>query len=139
MAQSQVKLDTKFDVLQYPIVDLSGYLTDQKTAFADCQVVAGLLKKFGFLCVKDPRVNHEQNDEFLNMMEKYYGQRDEIKEKDVRKEAFYQVGLTPTHMERARNRCELITKLDRMEKPLTICPPGLFFAHLFNISCIYHL
>jgi isopenicillin N synthase-like dioxygenase len=139
MAKSKVKSDPKFDLLQYPIVDLSGYLTDQKTASTECQTVAYLLKKFGFICVKDPRVNNKHNDEFLDMMEKYYEQSDEIKAKDIRKEVFYQVGLTPARIELARNRCELIANLDRTEKPLTICPPGTFLLanfskRLFNIN-----
>jgi len=126
MAKSNEKSEAKFELLQYPIVDLSGYLTDPKTAANECQTIANLLNKFGFLCVKDPRVNDKHNDTFIDMMEKYYEQSDEIKAKDIRKEASYQVGLTPTRMERARNRCERVSTLDRTEKPLTVCPPGAF-------------
>lgn len=132
MVNSQAKADRKFDFLEYPVVDLSSYLTGQTTALTECQTVANLLHKFGFLCVKDPRVNYKHNDEFIDMMEKYYEQKDEIKAKDIRKEASYQVGLTPTHMELARNHCELAAKLDKTERPVTICPPGIFFACLFS-------
>jgi hypothetical protein len=124
MAEVEVKLDEISGLLQYPIVDLSAYLTDQKNASVDCQTVADLLHKFGFLCVKDPRVNHTHNDKFIDMMETYYDQNDEIKAKDMRKELFYQVGITPVHTERARDRGDVIAKLDTTEKPLTISPPG---------------
>jgi isopenicillin N synthase-like dioxygenase len=124
MTKVQIKQDETFEDVQFPIVDLSFYLNDQKNAYEDCKIVADLLHKFGFLCVKDPRVNDVHNDRFLDMLEKYYEQSDEIKAKDIRKEVFYQVGLTPTHIERARDRCDFIEKLDRTEKPLTICPPG---------------
>jgi hypothetical protein len=132
MAKSQVQSDAKFELLQYPIVDLFGYLMDQKAAYTECQTVANLLNKFGFLCVKDPRVNDKHNDKFIDMMEKYYERSDEIKAKDIRKEVSYQVGLTPTRMELARNRCELVATLDRTEKPLTICPPGTFLVASFT-------
>jgi isopenicillin N synthase-like dioxygenase len=124
MAEIEVKQDDKFDLGKYPIVDLSSYLTDQGKASVDCRIVVDLLNKFGFLYVKDPRVNDTHNDRFIDMMEKYYSQRDEIKAKDIRKEVSYQVGLTPVRTERARDRCDFIAKLDETEKPLTICPPG---------------
>jgi hypothetical protein len=124
MAEIEVKQDERFDIGKYPIVDLSSYLTDQKMASADCRMVVDLLYQFGFLYVKDPRVNETHNDRFIDMMEKYYSQPDEIKAKDIRKEVSYQVGLTPARTERARDRCNLIAKLDEIEKPLTICPPG---------------
>lgn len=113
-----------FECGEYPLVDLSSFLNDQKNAFDDCKLVADLLHRYGFLCVRDPRVNDEYNEEFIDMLEEYYEQSDEIKGKDIRKDVFYQVGLTPTRVERARNRCSLIETLDPTEKPLTICPPG---------------
>jgi isopenicillin N synthase-like dioxygenase len=124
MTEVQTKQDETFEHVQFPIIDLSFYLNDQKNASEDCKTVVDLLHKFGFLCVKDPRVNHVHNDIFIDMLEKYYEQSDKIKVKDIRKEVFYQVGLTPTRIERARDHCDFIAKLDSAEKPLTICPPG---------------
>ena len=132
MVEIEITQDNRFDLEKYPVVDLSSYLNGEKRAFEDCKIVADLLYKFGFLCVKDPRVNHTYNDTFIDMMEKYYNQSDEIKAKDIRKEVAYQVGVTPARTERARNRCDFIAKLDDMEKPLTICPPGsIFYIFLF--------
>jgi isopenicillin N synthase-like dioxygenase len=126
MTKVQAKENETFEHEQYPIIDLSSYLDDSKNAFEDCTIIADLLHKFGFLCVKDPRVNHTYNDRFIDMLEKYYEQSDEMKAKDIRKEVFYQVGLTPARIERARDHCSLIEKLDSKEKPITICPPGTF-------------
>lgn len=136
MTEVEIKQDEAFDQMQYPVVDLSSYLNDPKKASEDCKTIAKLLHKFGFLCVKDPRVNHIHNDRFIDMLEKYYGQSDEIKAEDIRKDVFYQVGLTPTRIERARDRCDFIAKLDKSEKPLTICPPGISLCVLYSILII---
>lgn len=115
---------------KYPLIDLSLYLQDGRKD--DCQMIVNLFHEYGFICVKDPRVNQQFNEEFIDMLEKYYEQNDRIKEKDIRKEVFYQVGLTPTRIERARNRCQLIEELNQSDKPLTICPPG--FLSYFSLE-----
>ena len=125
MTDIQIKQDEKFDVEQFPIVDLSFYLNGQINSYENCKMVTDLLYKFGFLYVRDPRVNEAHNDRFLGMLEKYYEQSDEIKAKDIRKEVFYQVGLTPTGIEHACDRCDFISQLHDTEKPLTLCPPGI--------------
>ncbi|CAF1566274.1 unnamed protein product, partial [Adineta ricciae] len=61
---------------------------DPEKSSKDCQLVADLLHKYGFLCVKDPRVDDGLNDKFIDMLEKYYEQSDELKAKDIRKEVF---------------------------------------------------
>ena len=125
---------------KYPLIDLSVYLEDGIKADEDCQMIADLLHEYGFVCVRDPRVDQRFNEEYIEMLEKYYEQTDQIKEKDIRKEVFYQVGLTPPHIERARNQCQLIDQLNRSDKPLTICPPGFisYFSSksLFNHFCV---
>mgnify|MGYP001080861960 CR=1 FL=1 len=47
---------------------------------------------------------------------------------DIHKEVFYQVGITPTRTERARDHCERIQKLPKEDQPLTLCPPGLLLC-----------
>jgi len=56
-------------------------------------------------------------------MEKYYEQPDHVKAKDIRKELYYQVGVTPTQIEKARSHCDKFAKFDESEKPITECPP----------------
>jgi len=63
------------------------------------------------------------NTTFLDMMEQYYEQPEEVRMLDSRPEVHYQVGVTPEETERARNRCDLMKGLNSSEKPLTECPP----------------
>jgi len=58
------------------------------------------------------------------MMEKYYERKDDEKKKDIRKELYYQVGLTPSMTEQARTHCDKLKNVSQEERPLTICPPG---------------
>lgn len=46
-----------------------------------------------------PRVGFEDNETFLNMMEQYYDQPEEVKLQDVRRDLKYQVGVTPNFVE----------------------------------------
>lgn len=75
------------------VVDLSNFLKDDKSAIEDCKKVLQSFQKTGILIVKDPRVDKQQNDTFLDMMEKYYNQPTEQKKKDARPELHYQVRL----------------------------------------------
>jgi len=104
------------------VVDLSEYLNKKEDKEA-CKQIATLLHDFGMLIVKDPRVSAEHNDTFLDMMEKYYEQPDHIKAEDIRKDLYYQVGVTPTQIEKARDHCDKVKHLSDAEKPITECPP----------------
>ena len=59
------------------------------TAMADC------LSQTGCLIVRDPRVGQSDNETFLNLMESYFEQPDEVKMHDARPELHYQVPLLP--------------------------------------------
>jgi isopenicillin N synthase-like dioxygenase len=124
-------LETATDTDQYPIIDLAHYLNraakdaSKEAWHEDCNTIAKLLHHYGFLIVKDPRVDPSNNETFIDMMEQYYGQEEEKKAGDIRKDVFYQVGITPTRTERARDHCERIAKLEKDQRPLTLCPPDL--------------
>lgn len=53
----------------------------------------------GILIVKDPSINELQNNEFIDLMEKYYEQPYDLKILDSRPELSYQVGVTPEEVE----------------------------------------
>lgn len=56
-----------------PIIDIESFLTeDPEKLMAECKKVAECLHKYGILIVKDPRVNHQDNEEYIDMMEKYF-------------------------------------------------------------------
>jgi len=116
------------EMANFPTIELEHYLSgdDKKSkaqAKKDCKEIAKLLHQYGFLIVKDPRVTMSHNDTFIDTLENYYGQSDDKKAPDIRKELHYQVGITPEKVEKARNHCSKVEKLDSDEKPLTLCPP----------------
>lgn len=86
--------------LSVPIVDVQPFLTDSPTYAADCKQVASALHKYGCLIIKDPRVQADQNNRFLDMMEKYFLKRStELYAgrpvPDIFPQYDFQVGATP--------------------------------------------
>ncbi len=57
---------------------------------SSCENVATCLRETGALVVKDPRCSSKDNDEFLDMMERYFGQSDALKRKQERPDLHYQ-------------------------------------------------
>jgi isopenicillin N synthase-like dioxygenase len=112
------------EMAEFPIVRLHSFL-DGKESTSDCETIAKLLHEYGFLLIEDPRVPMKENDVFIDMLEEYYGQEEEKKAVDIRKELHYQVGITPTRTERARDHCTRVSTLSEGEKPITVCPPEL--------------
>jgi len=74
-------------------------------------------------------VQHEQNEEYIDMIENYF---EHISEKyyrgeeleDCHPELSYQTGVTPEHVEMARNHEALVESLEGEDKPLTRYPSG---------------
>lgn len=115
-AKAPITMDT------FPIVDLTEFLkTGEKNA--ECDKISSLLEQYGILIIKDPRVHQEDQDTFLDMMENYFEQDEEKKLNDIKKELSYQVGTTPTGIEKARNHCSKVAKLADGNQPVTLCPP----------------
>lgn len=56
-----------------------------------CREVSRLLRETGALVVKDPRCSAEDNDRFIDMMEKYFEQPEEFKRLQERPNLHYQV------------------------------------------------
>jgi len=73
-AQAKVKLEmllTKLD--EPPIIDIQAYFEKREGVWEnECVKVAASLHKFGILIVKDPRVNHSTNEEYIDMVESYF-------------------------------------------------------------------
>jgi len=87
-----------------------------------CQKVAEIFIKTGLLIVRDPRVQSEDNERFLDMMEDYFNQEHEIKMNDSRPQYGYQVGVTPDNTEVPRciadpNCQNIIEKLAPESRP----------------------
>ncbi|KAF8831214.1 hypothetical protein HHX47_DHR1000283 [Lentinula edodes] len=110
-----------------PIVDLDIFLADplSPAAVAEAKKTADALVTYGALVIKDSRINEEDNEKFLNLLENYFAQSEEIIKKDVRKEWAYQVGVTPELTLKPKcvfeESCmDIIEKLDPNERPLDV-------------------
>lgn len=115
------KLFRKFGskALDITIVDTSSMLKGCPSADQCKKVVEGFYKH-GVIAIRDPRVDEEKNQNFLDLMSRYYklnGDRYYRGEKlaDCRPEIGYQVGVTPELKERARVHESVI------EKHFSIC------------------
>ncbi|XP_038903283.1 uncharacterized protein LOC120089913 [Benincasa hispida] len=97
--------------MDLPVIDLAPYLkasselaggspidfAPQLTAL--CEEVSRTLKETGALLVKDPRCSAEDNDRFIDMMERFFEKPTEFKRLHARPNLHYQVGVTPEGVE----------------------------------------
>jgi isopenicillin N synthase-like dioxygenase len=96
---------------------------------------------YSAFAVRDPRVTEQENSDFLDTLEDYFGQPDEIKIKDVRPDLHYQVGATPANVELPRcardDSClGLVDALADEDKPLDFTgkdPKWRFFWRIGQI------
>ena len=115
-------------VEEIPIIDVIKYIEKSEGWEQECKNVAYSFHKFGILKFKDPRVNQEDNDVFLDLIERYF--EDTSKKfyagealKDSRPDLCYQTGVTPEGIEKARDHKALVDSLTGDNKPLSIQPP----------------
>lgn len=64
-------------VLDVPVINVEAYLNGTDAAQEECKKVAESLHKYGILVFSDPRVKHEHNSEYIDLMEKYFEQAGE--------------------------------------------------------------
>ncbi|KVI00642.1 Non-heme dioxygenase N-terminal domain-containing protein [Cynara cardunculus var. scolymus] len=90
--------------MELPVIDLEPYLdvisgkycgdevlnTQLKTV---CSEVSRTLRETGALLIKDPRCSAQDNDRFIDMMEKYFEQPDDVKRHQERPHLHYQKKL----------------------------------------------
>lgn len=77
------------------IVDLEPYLDGSVAGTKHaCSRLVSILHAQSFVIVYDPRVSDADNDRYLDMMERYFSQPDEVLRKDERPEVYYQVGVS---------------------------------------------
>jgi len=110
--------------MSVPVIDLEAFFNKDSNPEAykvECDKVANALHTYGLLVIKDPRVFQADNARFLDMMERYFELSDG--KRDARPDLSYQVGVTPSHVERARNHCSLMGAYKDDNTPLSPCPP----------------
>ena len=57
-----------------PIIDYKTYFdkADEAAWRLECKKVAQSFHQFGIIIVRDPRVEHRNNEEYIDMMERYF-------------------------------------------------------------------
>lgn len=104
-----------------PIIDLNLYMScaeenPSAAAVEECKKVAECFHRFGVILIKDPRVDMQDNDDYIDLMEQYFadtgakfysGEHCE----DIKPEWHYQVGATPENIEIARPHGEKLAQL----------------------------
>ena len=117
------------EIVEPPIIDMQAFFDKEGNPNweKECQKVAYSFHKFGICIVRDPRVNHQDNDSYIDMVERYF---ESVSAEyyaggdlaDVRPELSYQTGITPESMEKARDHQVLADSLAEEDKPLTMYP-----------------
>jgi isopenicillin N synthase-like dioxygenase len=116
----------KGNTLSLPVIELSTFFEKDKNfkAYkAECQKAAEAFHKYGLVVIRDPRASDKDNSIFIDMMERYFGYSDGIR--DARPEHHFQVGVTPEFTERPRDHCHRYGSIGPDNQPLSICPPEL--------------
>ena len=56
-----------------PVIDVAAFLNkDPETSAFECRKVAESLHKYGILIIKDPRIDEQDNEDYLDLMERYF-------------------------------------------------------------------
>ncbi|KAF2319434.1 hypothetical protein GH714_015797 [Hevea brasiliensis] len=126
--------------MELPVIDLSRYLeisgklsndpeklSGQLQEFGpwlieSCKEVSRILRETGALIVKDPRCSAEDNDRFIDIMEKYFERPQDYKKLHERPQSYYQIGSSPDGLEVAK--CVVDEKIKEKVKamPMDVQP-----------------
>ncbi|CAH2080621.1 unnamed protein product [Thlaspi arvense] len=101
--------------MELPVIDLALYLDASAKSSCDldpklkklCEEVSRSLSETGALLVKDPRCSAEDNDRFIDMMERYFERPEDFKRLQERSHLHYQVQLFIS----LRNSCNNVTHI----------------------------
>lgn len=112
--------------LDLPVVNTENFQTN----LAECKKAVECFEKYGVMIVKDPRVNHQANSDFIDQMESYFTRESQKfyrgeKLDDIRPEAGMNIGVVPEGYERARNHKLTIDQQFSSDRPTTMQPPPL--------------
>ena len=93
--------------LELPSVDAQKFLAKAEGWEEECKKAAECLHNYGVVVMKDERVNEKDNEDYCEMVERYFSKRgdqfyrgEEIK--DIKPEIHYQQGATPEYVEKAQ-------------------------------------
>ncbi|KAM0788205.1 hypothetical protein ACM66B_001364 [Microbotryomycetes sp. NB124-2] len=127
-----------------PIIDLDAFLSGSDTEKQDqAEKTAQALIRYGALIAKDSRVSEQANDHFLDVLEDYFDQDEELLKQDLRPQWGYQAGVTLESTEKPKCHssaaCKaVIASLDSEERPLDLeagrADPKCRFFHRMGVS-----
>lgn len=108
-----------------PIIDAQKYLAKEEGWEEECKKVAYSFHKYGIVKLKDPRVDEQDNNDYIDMVERYF---DEVSKKyyagehvkDFRPELCWQTGATPEGIEKAKDHQALVDSLEGENKPESV-------------------
>ncbi|KAL8262443.1 hypothetical protein R6Q59_023792 [Mikania micrantha] len=136
--------------MELPVIDLQPYLDAVSGNNSGdvplnprlkmiCSEVSRTLIETGALLVKDPRCSAQDNDRFIDMMERYFEQPAEFKRLQERPSLHYQVGVTPEGVEVPRSLVdeEMQMKLKSLPKecqPLTPTGPDPKWRYMWRVG-----
>lgn len=111
-----------------PVIELHKFLSNDSSSNSLCAQVADSLYKSGILLVKDSRANYSDNDNFINLFERYFDSRSTMKQKNQAIEEMfpkngYKTGVTPDYVEIPRENLEFRQLLSSNNQPITPNPP----------------
>ncbi|KAK0246270.1 hypothetical protein EDD85DRAFT_803664 [Armillaria nabsnona] len=114
--------------MDLPIIDLDLFLSQPRhteVVVNECKKVADALIVYGALLLRDSRVSEEDNSTFLDLLEDYFAQPEDILKNDERPELSYQVGATLELTEKPKCAADtsclrVIERLEPSERPLDI-------------------
>jgi len=121
-----------------PIVNLADFLNTDRSQnscenlsediLSTCKSVAESFHKYGILIIRDPRVNMQDNDEYIDLMENYFDtqSKDYYAGRhldDEKPEYHYLVGVTTEQKEKARRHEKKINSLAPEHKPVSPVEP----------------
>lgn len=117
---------TNVEPLALPVIDVAAFMNKVNRPDyyeKECAKLSDALQMYGCAVIRDPRVDYDFNNTFLDMMERYFTLSDGVR--DARPQYHYQVGVTPERIERARDHCKAMGAYRGKDKPLSPCPPEL--------------
>ncbi|XP_028126288.1 uncharacterized protein LOC114323031 [Camellia sinensis] len=139
--------------MELPVIDLAPYLEKSAKCSREvgekklddpnlqklCEEVSRTLAQTGALLVKDPRCSAQDNDRFIDMMEKYFQRPPQFKRLQERPHLHYQVGVTPEGVEVPRSLVdeEIQGKLRAMPKefqPSTPMGPDPKWRYMWRVG-----
>lgn len=114
--------------MDLPIIDLDIFLNhprDSPDVLVECRKAAEALITYGALVLHDSRVSESDNDTFLNLLEDYFAQPEDLLKKDERPELSYQIGATLENTEKPKCAVDepcvnVIKRLAPDQRPLDI-------------------